>query len=296
VYRALTDKIVTAIEAGAGEFRLPWHRSRTSIGRPMNAVTTMPYHGVNVVALWAEAGARNFDSGFWATYRQWQSEGAQVRKGETGSLIVFFRRTDPDENDAEASRRRIIARTSFVFNAEQVDDWVEPDTHRFPTSPAEILETVENYVRATGATVRHKGQSAYYDRRSDEIVLPERRLFLGTETSTPTEAYYATLLHELTHWTGSKQRLDREFGARFGDQAYAFEELVADLGAAFLCADLEITNEPRADHAAYLSQWLSILKGDSRAIFTAAKAANTASDFLNQIVVLPHKAPEDGAG
>ena len=292
VYRAVTDKIVAAIEAGAGEFVLPWHRSQWGIGRPTNASTTMPYHGVNVVALWAEATMRRFDSGFWATYKQWQSEGAQVRKGETGSMIVFFKKLEPGEpaEGAEAEtgpKHRLVAKSSWVFNAEQVDDWSEPDTLRFPRSDADILEGVENFVRATGAAIEHRGQSAYYDPRADLVVVPDRQRFLGSPTSSPTESYYATLLHELTHWTGAKHRLDREFGKRFGDQAYAMEELVADLGAAFLCADLEITNEPRPDHAAYLAHWLSILKQDSGAIFLAARLANAAGEYLNGLVVSP---------
>lgn len=294
VYRSVTDKIVAAIEAGAGEFVLPWHRSKFGIGRPTNAVTTMPYQGVNTVGLWAEATLRHYDSGYWATYLQWQSIGAQVRKGETSSMIVFYRKIEPDDDDKtgegeEPGQRRFIAKASHVFNAEQVDDWSEPDTIRFPRSPVDILEGVENWVRGTGARVRHKGERAYYDIRQDEIVLPDRDRFVGTATSSPQESYYATLLHELTHWSGAKHRLDREFGGKFGDNAYAMEELVADLGAAFLCADLEIASEPRPDHAAYLSSWLTVLKQDSRAIFTAARLANNAGEFLNGLVVSDHR-------
>ena len=286
VYRRVTEKIVEAIEAGAGEFVLPWHRSKRGIGRPTNAVTTMPYHGVNTVGLWAEATLRRYDSGYWASYMQWKSVGAQVRKGETGSTIVFFRKIEPNDHGEgnesnESGQRRFVAKAYSVFNEEQVDDWCEPDTLRFPKAQVDILEGVENFVRATRASVLHKGQRAYYDIRADHVVLPERHRFVGTATSTPQESYYATLLHELTHWTGAKHRLDREFGQKFGDQAYAMEELVADLGAAFLCADLEIASEPRPDHAAYLSSWLSILKSDTRAIFTAARLANAAGEFLN---------------
>lgn len=294
VYRAVTDNIVAAIEAGAGEFVLPWHRSKYGIGRPTNAVTTMPYQGVNTVGLWAEATLRRFDSGYWATYMQWQSAGAQVRKGETGSTIVFFQKIEKGEptegaENEEPGQRRFVAKAYRVFNAEQVDDWSEPDSLRFPRSPLDILEGVENWVRATGAIVRHKGERAYYDIRQDEIVLPDRHRFVGSPTSSPQESYYATVLHELTHWTGAKHRLDREFGGRFGDKAYAMEELVADLGAAFLCADLEIASEPRPDHAAYLSSWLTVLKQDARAIFTAARLANNAGDFLNRLVVSAHE-------
>jgi antirestriction protein ArdC len=281
VYRAVTDKIVLAIEAGAGEFQLPWHRSGPAIARPSNAETGKAYRGVNVVALWAEATLAGYPSGHWASYQQWQSVGAQVRRGEAGSTIVFFReieRDEPAEADEEGARR-FVARAFRVFNAAQVDGWAEPE--RVSPEPAAVIEAAEAFVLASGANVRHEGQSAFYRPGDDLIVLPERRRFCGTLTSTPAESYYATLLHELTHWTGAKHRLDREFGKRFGDHAYAIEELVAELGAAFLCADLGIANEPRPDHAAYLSRWLQILKQDARAIFTAARLASQAGDFLH---------------
>ena len=195
-------------------------------------MTTNPYQGVNVVALWAESTLRNFDSNFWATYRQWQSVGDQVRRGETGSEIVFFRKFEEGEAAAKTEgegegRPRFVARASRVFNAEQVDDWDDPDAFLQPE--ADVLEIVEHFVRKTGATVRHGGERAYYSPAEDIIALPERHRFVGSPTSTPQEAYYATVLHELTHWTGAKHRLNREFGKRFGDDAYAMEELVADL-------------------------------------------------------------------
>ncbi len=290
LYQAVTDKIIAAIEAGAGEFVLPWHRRGPAIGRPTNASTLNRYQGVNVVALWAESTMRGFHSGFWATYLQWQGLGGQVRRGETSSTIVFFRKLEDGEQAEEASpedgsRPRIVTRASRVFNSEQVDGWEPPGSP--PHSEITALEGVENFVRATGAHIRHGGDMAYYHRKDDVVVVPERHRFVGTPTSSPQEAYYATVLHELTHWTGAEHRLNRQFGTRFGDQAYAMEELVADLGAAFLCADLGVTNEPRSDHAAYLANWLTVLKSDAKAIFTAARAATAGADFLSQLVS-PH--------
>lgn len=119
--------------------------------------------------------------------------------------------------------------------------------------------------------------------------MPDRYRFIDTKSGTATEAWYATLLHELTHWAGASHRLDRQFGERFGDDAYAMEELVAELGAAFLCGDLGITAEPRADHAAYIDSWLRILKGDRKAIFTAASAANKAAEYLKSIAQIEHR-------
>jgi len=288
VHRAVTDKIVAAIEAGAGEFVMPWHRMGPDTGRPTNAVTGNKYRGVNVVALWAEAALGGFASGYWASYLQWQELGAQVRKGEHGSTIVFYREIEDEyplqlfAEEEGSPAKRFVARAFSVFNAEQVDGWRPPGQPEAST-PVEILGRVDRLVAGTQATIRHGGTLACYRPGLDRIDVPKRDLFVGSPTSTPTESYYATLLHELVHWTGAKHRLDRTFGSRFGDGAYAAEELVAEIGAAFLCADLNVSNEPRQDHAAYLSTWLEILKSDSRAIFTASRLASQASDYLFEL-------------
>ena len=283
VHRAVTEKIVASIEAGAGQFVMPWHRKGPGTGRPTNAATGNRYRGVNVVALWAEAALVGFGSGHWASYLQWQELGAQVRKGERGSTIVFYREMEPEDatqqiaGDDSGPTKRFVAKAFRVFNAEQVDGWTPPGQPE-ATGIVETLRRVDRLVAGTEATIRHGGTLACYRPGLDRIDLPERELFLGSPTSTPTESYYATLLHELVHWTGAKDRLDRTFGSRFGDAAYAAEELVAEIGAAFLCADLNVSNEPRQDHAAYLSFWLKILKTDARAIFTASSLASQASD------------------
>jgi len=283
VYGAITDKIVAAIEKGAGDFVMPWHREGPALGRPVNAFTRKPYQGVNVVALWAEAVTAGYTSGWWATYRQWQSLGAQVRRGEHGTVIVFYRRlnTAPAEDADEADEPRLVARASRVFSQNQVDGWNEPVTIVAPL--AEAIDKAEAFVSGSGATVRHGGLEACYRRDLDLIQMPMRERFVGSPTSSSSESYYATLLHELTHWTGAAHRLGREFGKRFGDEAYAVEELVAELGAAFLCAQLQIANEPRADHAAYVAHWLRVLKDDRRAIFVAASKAKEAVEYLTTL-------------
>ena len=284
VYTQVTDTLIAAIEAGAGNWQMPWHRHGVAHSRPSNALTGKRYRGVNVLALWAAAEARGFSTGIWGTYKQWQEKGAQVRKGEKSSLVVFFKEMSVNETNPETGEtergRRLIAKASYVFNASQVDGFALPEPET-PANPAEILANVERYVTATGARVASGGESAFYRPMTDTVHMPDRNRFTGTETSSATECYYATLLHELTHWTGVKTRCDREFGKRFDDNAYAMEELVAELGAAFLCADLGISNSPRPDHAAYLSHWLTVLKGDKKAIFTAASKAAQAVDHLD---------------
>ena len=284
VYTQVTDTIISAIEAGAGQWDMPWHRHGVTHTRPMNALTGKRYRGVNVLALWAAAEARGFTTGLWGTYRQWQEKGAQVRKGEKSSLVVFFKELAVDETNPETGEtergRRLIAKASYVFNANQVDGFVASEPAA-PANPAEVLSQVEAYVAATGARVAFGGEGAFYRPLTDTIHMPDRTRFVGSATSSATEGLYSTLLHELTHWTGIKTRCDREFGKRFGDDAYAMEDLVAELGAAFLCADLGIANTPRPDHAAYISHWLTVLKADKKAIFTAASKASQAVDYLD---------------
>jgi antirestriction protein ArdC len=284
VYEAVTAQIIAAIEAGAGVCKMPWHAGIMPMAMPINAATEMPYHGVNIVALWAQAVAKRYITGYWASYKQWQMLGAQVRSGERGSSIIFYKDlvSNPgDQTNADVDRPRFVIRSSHVFNAEQVDGWEFPQSPR--QSQVEIDEQIDAFVCATKADVRHGSPIACYRRLEDYIDMPRPEQFIGTPTSSPTEAYYAVLLHELTHWTGAPHRIDRTFGKRFGDSDYAFEELVAELGAAFMCSAFRIVNEPRPDHAAYISNWLDILDRDHKAIFTAASEAQKAVEYLTGI-------------
>lgn len=283
VHRQVTDKIIAAIEAGPIQFEMPWHRLGGRIKRPTNPSTGNLYKGVNVLALWADALAKNYSAGYWASYRQWQALGAQVRRGERGSLIVFWKQLDhsPDtaEEPDEKPPRRYLARGYTVFNAAQVEGWLPPELPH--QSNVERLERIETIIAKTGARIREgRYDIACYDAALDQIDMPSRQLFKGTATISPTESYYATLFHELTHWTGHRSRLARDMKGRFGDTTYAIEELVAELGAAFLAAELGVSPEPRPDHAAYVADWLRILKKDARAIFVAATKASTAAEFV----------------
>jgi antirestriction protein ArdC len=293
IYEAVTGQIIAAIEAGADTCVMPWHGSVVPMAMPKNAATGMPYHGVNVVALWAQAADKRLMSGYWASYQQWRKLGAQVRAGERGSMIVFYKKLDGEPENGptdEADAPRFVIRYSHVFNAAQVDGWEHPVANR--PSEVEINAQIEAFVRATKAEVRHGGIEACYRRCEDYIAMPKPERFVGTPTSSPTEAYYAVLLHELTHWTGAPHRIGRVFGKQFGDREYASEELVAELGAAFLCSAFGIVNAPRPDHAAYISHWLDILDCDSRAIFKAASMAQQAVEYLREVAA--HDTGEDG--
>ena len=288
VYRSITDQIIASIEAGAGTFTMPWHRDAGTT-MPTNALTGSTYNGVNVIALWAAAEHRGFTTGYWATYKQWSLLGGQVRKGEKASVVVFYKQESVDVSEIDTGERKkksvLYARSSRVFNVDQIDGWQAP--RPAASDPVAVLGAAERFVTATSADIRVGGDRAYYRPRTDQIQMPDRDRFTGTETIGATESYYATLLHELTHWTGHTNRLDRDFSDRFGREGYAMEELVAELGAAFLCSDLGITNRPRADHAAYIAHWLAVLKKDTRAIFTAASKANDARRFLTGLQPAP---------
>jgi len=282
VFTVITAKIVSAIEEGAGTFVMPWHGGIIPPAFPVNAATGKSYRGVNIVALWAEAALKGCLSGYWASYKQWQSLGAQVRKGERGAAILFYktieRETETNDNKEQAIRAGFVARTSYVFNAEQVDGWQPP----IPASNASITinERVAAFIRATGTIIHHGVCGARYRHDLDRIDMPLAELFVGTGTSSPEESCHAVLCHETIHWSGARHRLNRDFGKRFGDHAYAFEELVAELGAAFLCSTFRLTNESRPDHAAYIASWLEILQQDKKAIFAAASKAQEAVEYL----------------
>jgi len=280
-YTAITEKIIEAMKGDLRAYKMPWHTGDMPAHLPVNATTDAPYHGVNVLSLWIDALRKQYPSWYWASYRQWQLVGAQVRKGERGTLIVFYKPIEKSvaEDASDARTPRYVARVSWVFNAAQVEGWTPPSLPIEAGFRAD--EQADAFVSATGARVRYGFHMARYRRDLDDIEMPSSAWFTGSATSSPVQTFYATLLHELTHWSGAPHRLGREFGKRFGDQAYAMEELVAELGAAFLCAALGIANEPRPDHAAYLSSWLEILNRDTRAIFFAASRAQEAVEYLD---------------
>lgn len=222
VHQAITDKIVAAIEAGAGTFEMPWHRPGISFDIPKNALTEKRNRGSNILSLWIDADDKKFEHQSWPTFKQWQELGAQVRKGEKGSLIVKYGEWVPrDALDGEKAKL-MFAKAAWVLNCAQVDGFtVEPKQPRADLTTR--LEHVDAYIAATGADIRYGGQRAFYRHRDssgegDFIQMPDLNLFTGTATTTPTEARYSTELHELSHWVGARHRLNREFGERFGDK------------------------------------------------------------------------------
>lgn len=281
VYARVTDRIIAELEAGVRSWLKPWKADngdgRIALPRRHNGT---PYRGINILLLWDAANAKGYSSPLWMTYRQAAELKAHVRKGEQGSLVVFadcVAKTETNDRGEEVEREIAFMKGFTVFNVEQIDGLPE---HYYAKAepegdPVKLIESAEAFFVATGATFRHGGNAAYYAPGPDYIQLPPPEAFKDAES------YAAVKGHETVHWSGHPSRLARVLGKRFGDHAYAAEELIAEVGAAFLCADLGITPEPRTDHAAYLGHWLQVLKADKRAIFTAAAQAQRAVDFLH---------------
>jgi antirestriction protein ArdC len=285
-YQLVTDRLVSMLESGAAPWRKPWAEGvgPAALGRPLR-VGGQPYKGINTVNLWIAAQLRGYTSPYWMTFKAAQAYGAHVKKGERAEAAFFAgsaTKTKIDENTGEESEDRFSFLKSYaVFNAGQIEDL--PDHFYVTAKPAPPIDAgkrhaeADRFVDASGATLRHGGDRAYFSPSTDHIQMP-----LFDAFSAP-EGYYSTLLHELTHWTSAPKRCDRVLGKRFGDNAYAVEELIAELGAAFLCADLGVTSQPREDHASYLASWIKVLKEDNRAIFRAAAHAERACGFLHEL-------------
>jgi antirestriction protein ArdC len=283
VYTRVTNRIIADLEAGMPTWLKPWSAEHLAgnITRPLRG-NGLPYKGINVFMLWAEATTRGYVCPIWMTYRQAQEIGGQVRKGESGSLVVYadkIVRTESNLLGEETERAIPFLKGYSVFNCEQIDGL---PSHYYGTAPkldaSQRIAHADQFLTGSKADIRHGGDRAYYAIHPDYVQMPPFEAFRDPAS------YYATLAHELTHWTRHPSRLDRDFGRkRYGDEGYAREELVAELGSAFLSADLGLTPELRPDHAGYIASWLEVLKGDKRFIFTAASHAQRAVDFLHDV-------------
>lgn len=269
IYQEVTNRIIASLEAGAPAWVQPW-KNNSPTGLPYNAGTGRRYSGVNVALLWAEAADRGYASSGWLTYKQAQAVGGQVRRGEKGTKVVFWRMREVRDADTGELEQIPLAAMFTVFNEAQIDG-LKPVTAE-PVSVFTGHGGAEACISQSGASIHHGGNRAFYSPAADQITLPERSQF-----KSPAD-YYATALHELVHWSGHASRLNRSLKGRFGDEAYAAEELIAELGAAFLCASLGV--EGKLQHEGYIASWLRVLKNDKRAIFTASSAAQKAADFL----------------
>ena len=284
IYTRITNQIVSDLEKGVRPWVRPWNSEHAAgrITRPLRH-NGKPYSGINVLSLWASAMTQDFAAPIWMTFKQASELDAHIRKGEKGALVVYadsIKRKGTDEKTGDEINRKIPFLKGYtVFNVEQIEGLPEAYYAKAaPTlDPVARIDHAESYFAALRATIRHGGNRAFYSIAADAIQMPPFESFQDADS------YYATLAHECTHWTGSRTRLNRDFGGhRFGSEGYAVEELVAELGAAFLCADLELALEPREDHASYIATWLKVLAADNRAVFTVAAHAQRAAEFINR--------------
>jgi len=277
----VTQQLVAQIETGPGTWRMPWH-TVPGVFDVRNASTGNRYRGANTVSLALQAIEAEHPTGWWSTYRQWSELCAQVRKGERSTRIVKWvpaKREDtepaPANGSADEDQRTLVPRVYSVFNAAQVDGWTPPTT-----TAATVIErdaAADAFITSTGAQIAYGHNHAAYQPARDRIELPAPEQFADSE------AFYSTTCHELTHWSGHSSRLGRDLSGRFGDDAYAAEELVAELGAAIACAHLGIASTPRDDHASYLAHWLRILNADPKALFAVAAKSQAAVDYLESL-------------
>lgn len=270
IYQEITDSIIAELEKGAAPWVKPWKADSTA---DKNIISQKPYQGINRLILGLSSMSRGFSTPVWASYKQWESLGANVRKGEKGTKIVFYSPVEKENAQGEKESYAVL-KAYWVFNASQVDG-IEIAPTSTDSKPFNAIAEAESRIVKTGASITHGGDAAFYAPGPDRIQLPNKSAF-DSESS-----YYATAFHELTHWSGAAHRLDRTKGKRFADSAYAFEELVAEMGAAFLCQDYGIQGELR--HAGYIQSWLKACRDDSRAIFKAAALAQKAADYLNSL-------------
>jgi antirestriction protein ArdC len=281
IHERITNQIVAAIEAGADAFRMPWHHDGSVTTRPINIASGRGYRGANILVLWAAAETAGFTSGIWGTYRQWTARRAQVRQGERGTTIIFWRLASTEDNESASGddpvpapgRPRMFGRGYTVFNRCQVDGFEDEQIPRL--DEAERIRHADAFFNALRIPARFDAASAFYRPSDDRIFMPPFSAFVDPL------AFYGVLFHEAGHATGAKHRLDRNLEKRFSVWAAAMEEIVAELTAAFILADLGLAFQPRPDHAAYVASWIETLQKDPRAIFAAAGQAQAAADWMH---------------
>ena len=281
LYAEVTNQIIAALEAGTSPWACPWDREHGGL-MPANLTTSRRYRGINVLLLNLRQIAGGYPTNRWLTFQQAHSLGAHVRRGESGTRIVFFKLLERDDvtvgrfqaaND-EPSRKVIPLLRSFtVFNEAQVEGL--PAHLTWPQAPqpeGDTYAAAEALLARSGAVIQHGGSRAFYSPSLDLIQMPPVEFFVNFER------YYGTALHELTHWTGHPSRCSRTLANRQHIEAYAFEELVAEMGSAFLSSHCGLQGQ--LHHASYIASWLQALRNDKRLVFSAASLAQKAMDFL----------------
>jgi antirestriction protein ArdC len=284
LHSEITARILSALRQGTVPWRQPW-AAQASGGMPRNAVTGRPYSGANVILCWLTAQERGYTSPAWLTFKQAAEAGGSVRKGEKGTTVVYVSSFMKQNEDGE-TRAVPFLKAFTIFNVCQCDGLpakLAGNASPKARNPHSRDPIADAFVAATGASISETGSRAVYQRNADSITMPAFASFNSADT------FYSTLFHELTHWTGHKSRLDREMGKRFADASYAAEELVAELGAAFLSAEFQFNTETAS--AAYIAHWIKTLEDNERLFVAAASSASKAVEFMRGLA-LAEQEPE----
>jgi antirestriction protein ArdC len=271
LYNKITSQITELMQQHGSDWTRPW---TSTAGGPSNALTGDHYKGINTLLLNLEANYKGYSRPCWATFKQWRMKGGKVRKGQRGTLCVFYKAIAINQPDEDIKTIPVMNHF-FLFNADQVEGIELPETEETVTIQNRN-HAVDDLINSTGAIIHETGSRAYYSPSQDHIHMPPLSAF------TNPEMFYSTLLHELSHWSGHPTRLNRKEGmkGRFGTSAYAMEELVAELASAFLSIQLKVSHEPRKDHAQYLNSWIKVLGQDPKAFSSAASKAQGVADYL----------------
>jgi len=288
IHQEITDAVVEALEEIKKRFgdnrQMEWNKPwiDTLSGSPKN-VDGKAYRGINILLLSLQASKMGYTQNIWGTFKAWQSKGGKIIKGSKATRITFYKSFITKNKETGEEEKFFILKAFNVFNIAQVDG-VEIKENDDVTINKHMIRDlqIDSFVANTKVVLKSGGNRAFYSPKGDFVAMPELGQFKTTD------AYYATLLHELTHWTGNKERCERNMSGRFGNQAYAFEELVAELGSMFLCADLKVLGRDEdhmSNHIAYLDSWIKVLRDDKRAIFKASTLAQQSFDYLQDLQV-----------
>ena len=271
-YQILTNQVIDLMEKHGSDWIKPW--ATHAADSHHNKFSGKAYRGTNCFFTAISAYVNGFASNEWGTYKQWSDIGCQVKKGSKGTDIVYFDKIKIEDKETREEKMIPLLKGFCVFNADQVEGYEGKKPvigERFDSH-----ERTENMVINSGAIVKHGGGSAFYSPSTDHIQMPNKADFNSAD------GYYSTLLHEMGHWTGHATRLDRKLANRFGSEAYAFEELIAETASAFMAAFLETEAEPTPNHAKYLNSWIKVLKNDKKAMMQAFSKAQKVADYLMQ--------------
>ena len=283
IHQQVTDTIICQLEKGTIPWQQTWVNKGSTFSMPKNEVTGNKYRGINIVLLWSACQDKNYNTQEWASFKQWQSKNEAVRKGEKGTYIVY---ADTFEKEVEGEIKKIpFLKSSVVFNRAQLASFNPEEEVSTPVIETDIDRNarMDDFIENTFAQIKHRDGGACYVPSSDQIYMPKPSSFIDVGNCTASENYYSTLLHELTHWTGHKSRMDRFNKTGFGKDSYAQEELIAELGAAFLSTEFGITTPEKENHAGYIAGWLKVLKNDKHFIVSAASEASKAVEYMTEM-------------